>query len=84
MLTQTEFCSNLIATQEFCFVSEMGGDLLGATQLRRGVYRPTNFCTIISSSLSRITDKPVSQIDRPNSNFFDQKGTPVKESVQYL
>lgn len=26
MLTRTEFCSNLIATQEFCFVSAMAGD----------------------------------------------------------
>ena len=86
MLTRTEFCSNLIATQEFCFVSQCNGwgSVFRASQLRRGVYRSTNFCITISSYLSRVTDRPFHQKDIPNSNFCDQKGTPVNESVQYL
>lgn len=77
MLTRTEFCSNFIATQDFFVVSVMAGHLARASQLRRGAYRSTNFCIKISSYLSRVKD-------RPNSDFCDQKRTPVNESVQYI
>lgn len=78
------FAATSLRLKIFFFVSVMAGHLLRASQLRRGAYRSTNFCIKISSYLSRVTDRPFRQKDRPNSNFCDQKRTPVYESVQYI
>ena len=78
------FAATSLRLESFFFVSAMARDLLRESQLRRGAYRSTNFCIKISSYLSRVTDRPFRQKDRPNSNFCDQKRTPVNEFVQYI